>query len=116
MKTLNAALLVATLSVTVPAMADVSLMGMNHGAAMTSNSAISMAKMSQGTIRKIDKGAGKITITHGPLENLGMPGMTMAFFANDKTMLNQVAVGDKVHFVADNVNGNLTLIRLERAN
>ena len=37
------------------------------------------AAMSDGEIKKIDKGASKVTIKHGPLANLDMPGMTMVF-------------------------------------
>ena len=34
---------------------------------------------SDGEIKKVDKGAGKITVKHGPLANLDMPAMTMVF-------------------------------------
>jgi len=37
------------------------------------------AGMSHGEIRKVDAAAGKLTIKHGPLENLGMDAMTMAY-------------------------------------
>jgi hypothetical protein len=30
-------------------------------------------------IRKVDKASGKLTIKHGPINNLDMPGMTMVF-------------------------------------
>ncbi len=120
MKILSAILTAATLSLAVPAMADSGQMnmnhgGMNHGTAMVHDGAIPMAKMSEGAIKKVDKAAGKITIAHGPLENLNMPGMTMAFAVKDKAMLDQVKVGDKVHFVADSVNGALTVTKLESA-
>ena len=31
----------------------------------------------EGEVRKVDKAAGKITVKHGPIANLDMPGMTM---------------------------------------
>lgn len=100
----------------VPVMAaDPGHMNMNHDAGMAHDATMPMARMSEGTIKKVDKAAGKITIAHGPLENLSMPGMTMAFAVKDKAMLDQVKAGDKVHFVADSVNGALTVTRLERA-
>lgn len=68
---------------------------------------------SAGEVRKIDKRTGKITIKHGPLRNLAMPGMTMAFKVKDPAMLDTVQVGDKIHFVAEKVNGSLTLTQLE---
>ena len=39
--------------------------------------------------------AGKLTIKHGPLENLGMDAMTMVFKVKDPAMLSQVKVGDR---------------------
>ena len=72
-----------------------------------------MAKMSEGTVKKVDKAAGKITIAHGPLENLNMPGMTMAFAVKNKAMLDQVKAGDKIRFVAMDMGGTLTGSSLE---
>ncbi|MBC7617751.1 MAG: copper-binding protein [Candidatus Saccharibacteria bacterium] len=45
--------------------------------------AASPANMTDGEIRKIDKEAKKITIKHGGIKNLYMPGMTMAFQVKD---------------------------------
>lgn len=71
--------------------------------------------MSWGEIVKIDKASAKLTIQHGPLTNLNMPGMTMNFKAGNAAMLDQVKTGDKVHFVAEKVNGMLTVTTLEMA-
>lgn len=71
------------------------------------------AAMSDGEIKKVDKEAGKLTIKHGELKNLGMPGMTMVFKAQDPAMLDQVKQGDKVRFVADKVGGALTVTAIE---
>lgn len=70
--------------------------------------------MSTGEVKKIDKGAGKITIKHGPLKNIGMDAMTMVFRVSDQSMLEQVKVGDRIRFVAEEPNGQLTVTRLER--
>lgn len=69
--------------------------------------------MSEGEVRKVDKGAGKITIKHGPLANLDMPPMTMVFRVKDAAMLEQVRQGDKILFVADKINGAYTVTQLE---
>src|ERR1035437_6885080 len=62
-----------------------------------------------GTVKKVDKAAGKVTLTHGPLTNLGMTmGMTMAFRVKDAAWLDQMKDGDKIRFVADNANGVYT--------
>lgn len=84
----------------------------DHGSAPVAASA---AKMSDGEVRKVDKGAGKITIKHGPIENLGMPNMTMVFRVQDPAMLDQVKAGDKIRFVAEKVGGKITVTKLEAA-
>ncbi|MGS0896782.1 copper-binding protein [Burkholderia stagnalis] len=71
-------------------------------------------RMSHGEIRKVDAAAGKLTIRHGPLENLGMDGMTMAFKVGDPAMLSRVKVGDQVDFVAEYVGGALTVVELRK--
>jgi len=50
-----------------------------------------------GTVTAIDKVAGKITLDHGPIPEVGWPAMTMAFKAKP-ALLDSVAVGDKVTF------------------
>jgi Cu(I)/Ag(I) efflux system protein CusF len=73
------------------------------------------ASMSDGEIKKVDKEAGKLTIRHGELKNLGMPGMTMVFKVQDPALLDKVKQGDKVRFVADKVGGALTVTSIEAA-
>jgi Cu(I)/Ag(I) efflux system periplasmic protein CusF len=72
------------------------------------------AAMSTGEVKKVDKSAGKLTIKHGPLKNLGMDAMTMVFRVKDPAMLEQVKPGDKINFVAEDPNGQLTVTRLEK--
>jgi len=74
------------------------------------------APMSAGEVIKIDKDAGKITLRHGPLVNLDMPGMTMAFKVAEPAMLDQLKPGDKVQFVAEKAGGALTITALQSAN
>src|SRR5882757_9618701 len=57
--------------------------------------------------------ADKVTIKHGPLANLDMPAMTMAFRMQDPAMLNHVKEGDKIKFVAERVNGTITVTQLD---
>ncbi len=72
------------------------------------------AGMSHGEVRKVDLAAGKLTIRHGPLENLRMDAMTMAFKVKDPAMLSQVEAGDSIDFVAEEVDGALTVMKLEK--
>lgn len=69
-------------------------------------------EMSEGEVRKVDMENRKITLKHGPLKNLDMPPMTMAFMVTDPAMLNQVKAGDKVRFVAANPGGKLTVTEI----
>lgn len=70
--------------------------------------------MSTGEVKKVDKSVGKLTIKHGPLKNLGMDAMTMVFRVQDPAMLDDVKAGDKINFVAEEPNGQLTVARLEK--
>jgi len=56
------------------------------------------ADMTDGEIRKVDRDNKKITIKHGEIKNLDMPGMTMVFQVKDPAFLDQVKKGDKVKF------------------
>jgi Cu/Ag efflux protein CusF len=69
--------------------------------------------MTSGVVKKVDKDAGKVTIRHGPLENLGMPQMTMVFRVKDPSMLDRLKEGDEIRFVADKVDGAYTVMQFE---
>lgn len=72
--------------------------------------------LTDGEIRKVDKDAQKITIRHGPLPSLDMPGaMTMVYRVKDPSMLGQVKPGDKVKFEAQKVGGAFTVTRIAPA-
>lgn len=71
--------------------------------------------LTDGEVRKIDKDAAKVTIKHGPIRNLDMPGMTMVFRVKDPAMLDKVKAGDKIKFQAENINGALTVTQFESA-
>jgi Cu/Ag efflux protein CusF len=65
-----------------------------------------------GTVEKVDMGAGKITLDHGPIPNLNMDAMTMVFRAQDPNLLKGLKAGDKVQFQADRVNGQISVVRI----
>jgi Cu(I)/Ag(I) efflux system periplasmic protein CusF len=64
-------------------------------------------------IRKIDVENKKITLKHGEIKNLDMPGMTMVFQVKDVAMLEKIKAGDKVKFTADKVNGAYTVLTID---
>jgi Cu(I)/Ag(I) efflux system protein CusF len=70
--------------------------------------------MVKGEVVKIDESAGKIQFKHAAIPNLNMEAMSMVFKANDPAMLKTVKVGDKVNFQADKVNGQLTVMKIEK--
>ncbi len=59
------------------------------------------ADMTDGEIRKVDKANRKLTIKHGEIKNLDMPGMTMVFQVKDPAILDKVKAGDKIKFTAE---------------
>ena len=73
------------------------------------------AEMIDGEVRKVDKGAGKITLKHGEIKSLDMPGMTMVFRVGDATMLDRVKPGDKVRFKAAKSGGSIVITDIQPA-
>lgn len=67
------------------------------------------AEYTKGTVTKIDDKQKKITIRHEELKNLGMSAMTMVFAVADAAMLDKVKEGQAIEFVADRVNGRITV-------
>lgn len=79
------------------------------GAALAQNPAI------DGEVKKIDEGAAKITLKHGPAKSLGMDEpMTMVYRVKDPAMLKKVNVGDKVKFEAESAEAGYTVTKLEK--
>jgi Cu(I)/Ag(I) efflux system protein CusF len=76
-------------------------------------SAAETSVMSDGVVRKIDAANGRITLKHGPIANLDMPGMTMVFRAQPPTLLTNVNVGDAVKFHAESINDALIVTALQ---
>ena len=83
--------------------------------ALLAGTSWSGSHLTEGEVRKVDKDTGKITLKHGELKNLGMPGMTMVFQVKDPAVLDKVKPGDKVRFAADKANGSYVVTELEAA-
>jgi Cu/Ag efflux protein CusF len=73
------------------------------------------ADMTQGEVRKIDPENGKVTLRHGPIENLDMPPMTMVFKVSDTTQLKDLKPGDKVLFQAEQQGGAIVVTDIQPA-
>jgi Cu(I)/Ag(I) efflux system periplasmic protein CusF len=68
-----------------------------------------------GEVTKVDKAAGKVTLKHGEIKNLDMPAMSMVFRAKDPKVIEGLAVGDKIRFTAEKINGQYTLTSVTKA-
>lgn len=67
----------------------------------------------KGEVTKIDTKQKKVTIKHEELKNLDMPAMTMVFVVADDAMLEKVKEGQAIEFVADRVNGRITVTEIK---
>ena len=74
---------------------------------------MAMGDMADGEIRKVDMDNKKITIKHGEIKNLDMPGMTMVFQVKDPAMLTTVKTGDKVRFKAEKSGGAMVVTEIQ---
>ena len=63
-------------------------------------------------VKKIDAKAGKVTLKHGPIENLGMSAMTMAFPVKDRASLKNFKAGDSVLATFDKIDGMATVVEM----
>jgi len=72
-----------------------------------------MTGKAEGEVRKVDKEASKITIKHGPIEAMDMPGMTMVFQVKDAALLDKVKVGETVDFTVVKEGGAMVLTSAE---
>jgi Cu/Ag efflux protein CusF len=115
----RAAMIVALMSTaaltTQPAMAQMDHAKMGHGAGHTAMGA-DASEMADAEVRKVDREQGKLTLRHGPIRHLDMPGMTMVFTVADRAMLDTVKTGDKVKFRATNEGGRYTVVEIAPAN
>ena len=77
------------------------------------NMAAAAPGFTDGEVRKVDKERGKLTLKHGAIKNLDMPGMTMVFTVKDKALLDNVQSGDKVKFKAISEGGTLIVTEIQ---
>ncbi|WP_233886789.1 copper-binding protein [Paraburkholderia flagellata] len=112
-KTILAAAVLAGV-VAAPVFAGDDMAGMNMSAKPAVMKVASNSALTDAEVKKVDATTGMVTLKHGALENVGMPPMTMAFEAKDASMVKQVHEGDKVRVRVENVNGTLTIVKLEK--
>ena len=79
-------------------------------------SAISDGHLADGEIKKVNRDSKKMTIKHGDIKSLDMPGMTMVFQIRDTSLLETFKAGDKVKFVIEKLDGAFVVTSMQLAN
>lgn len=70
-------------------------------------------EFTKGTVKKVDTKAKKVTLIHEELKDLEMPAMTMVFRVEDDAILEQLKEGANIEFIAERVNGKLTVTQVK---
>ena len=68
----------------------------------------------QGEVSGVSREANELTLRHGPIPNLDIPGTTTAFRVRETRMLEGLMPGDKLRFRAERVDGVYTVTAVER--
>ncbi|MEM5341277.1 copper-binding protein [Paraburkholderia azotifigens] len=100
--------------VTAPAFAGDDMAGMSMSGKPAATKTSASSALTDAEVKNVDTASGMVTLKHGALENVGMPPMTMAFKAKDAAMARRVHEGDKVKVRVENVNGMLTIMKMEK--
>jgi Cu(I)/Ag(I) efflux system protein CusF len=72
------------------------------------------ARAADGEVRKIDRAQAKVTIAQSEIKSLDMPAMTMAYRARPPSLLEGLAVGDRVSFSPEKVDGQYVVTAIEK--
>jgi len=69
--------------------------------------------MSEGEVRRLAD--DRVTLKHGPIDNLKMPPMTMVFRVTQTDQLEGIEVGDSVKFRAEQEDGSYVVTEIQKA-
>jgi Cu(I)/Ag(I) efflux system periplasmic protein CusF len=111
MKTIKSLFVIATLLSSV----TLSYAASHAAAPAVAATATSTLPMVSAEVRKVDVENKKISLKHGEIKNLDMPGMSMVFQVKNVAMLENIKAGDKVMFTADKVDGAFMVMSIEKA-
>ena len=65
-----------------------------------------------GTVKSVS--GNEATISHEEIKSIGWPAMTMAFTANDASLLNGIKAGDRVSFAFSQAGSTSTLTSIAK--
>jgi len=82
---------------------------------LVSGTALADLPQVKGQIRSLNTESGEIIIKHGPIPNLNMMGMTMAFQAQDGVDMSGIAEGDTVDFTVEEKDGEYIILSIVKA-
>ncbi|MDO9096440.1 MAG: copper-binding protein [Rubrivivax sp.] len=68
-----------------------------------------------GEVTKIDKPGGRVTLKHGEIKHLDMPPMTMVFRVAKPSLLDDLAVGSRIRFTVERIDGAYTVTGVSKA-
>lgn len=72
------------------------------------------ANKTMAEVRKVSLEQGTVTLKHGDIKNLDMPGMTMVFPVKDKSQLKTIQIGDHVLFTAERIKDEIVVTSIEK--
>jgi Cu/Ag efflux protein CusF len=64
----------------------------------------------QGKVIRVDTSKKSVTLKHGPIDNLKMPPMTMAYSVSDAALLARLKAGDAILFKAEERSGSYFVV------
>lgn len=77
--------------------------------------AFAQSELYDGQVQRIDEAQSRVMLRHGPIKKLDMEPMTMMFRVKEPSMLTGIKVGDRVKFDVERIDGQITIIKLEKA-
>ncbi len=85
-----------------------------HGTGAHSEADAAVDEFVNAEVKFIDRDNAKLMLKHEAIRKFNMNGMTMNFRVADPRQLDMLAVGDKVRFIPDRVNGQFVITKIEK--
>jgi Cu(I)/Ag(I) efflux system protein CusF len=93
-----AAVLILPVGLVPAGLAQPGAAGTGHEMQMEAQKPSGQTHRASGTVTTVDQASSKVTISHGPVQTLKWPAMTMTFGVKDKALLGKLSPGKKVDF------------------
>jgi len=90
------------------------LFGAALAALVVSVGAWAQGHSATGEVRRVNADQQKVTLKHGAIDGLNVPAMTLVYVVKNPAQLADLKPGDTVRFVADRVDGHLTILEIKK--